>query len=375
MNIAIEAQRIFRKKKHGMDFVALETIRQLQKLPLNDTLFVYVKKGPDVCLQSTDRVIIKELPSYPYPIWEQITLPRALKKDNCKMLHCTSNTAPLNPGVPLITTIHDVIYLEPKTGKGMSLYQKLGFRYRKWNVPIIANKSKWLITVSNYEKTNLQKHFPNHTNVKVIYNGVGEHFHPINDTDELENQRKKYHLPKEFFLFLGNTDPKKNTQGVLKAFHLYKQKNKDNIKLVMPDLSPRYLQSILGKFKNPQLMEHIHLTGYIPNSVLPYFYNLSKAFLYPSLRESFGIPILEALKCGVPVITSNITSMPEIASSYAIQINPANPQEIAAQLEKLTPLSSEKKNAQIVYASEFSWKNTALKTLELYYKVLSESNE
>ena len=114
MKITIEAQRIFRTNKHGMDFVALESIRELQKLDHENEYFIFVTPGEDRCLEESENVHIIELKCPTYPLWEQVALPRAVKKIRPDLLHCTSNTAPLQCPVPLILTLHDIIYLEKR---------------------------------------------------------------------------------------------------------------------------------------------------------------------------------------------------------------------------------------------------------------------
>lgn len=132
MKIAIEAQRIFRTNKHGMDFVALELIRALQKIDFVNEYYIFVAFGEDKCLQSKDNFQVVELPSSSYLIWEQILFPRALKKLQPDVVHCTSNTAPLFCPFPLIVTLHDIIFLEKKLGENASFYQKLGRIYRRF---------------------------------------------------------------------------------------------------------------------------------------------------------------------------------------------------------------------------------------------------
>ena len=121
MRIGIEAQRIFRKNKHGMDYVVLEEIRELQKTDTKNEYFVFVAPGEDHCLTDTRNVHILEIGNGFYPMWEQIALPRAIKQLNLDMLHCTSNIAPLHCKVPLILTLHDIIFLEPRDKSNHSL--------------------------------------------------------------------------------------------------------------------------------------------------------------------------------------------------------------------------------------------------------------
>ena len=132
MRIAIEAQRIFRRNKHGMDFVILEIIRCLQKTDHRNEYWIFVAPGEDVCLQETANFHIEVLGSGFYPLWEQVLLPRAVRRVKADVLHCTSNTAPLFPGAPLMVTLHDVICLEKENGASSSMYQRMG---RIYNLP------------------------------------------------------------------------------------------------------------------------------------------------------------------------------------------------------------------------------------------------
>lgn len=151
MKIAIEAQRIFRKEKHGMDYVALETIRELQKTDTQNEYFILVSPGDDICLQESANVHIVTVNWPSYLLWEQIGLPLALRKIKPDLLHCTSNTAPVYGNIPLVLTLHDIIFLEKKQGKNQSMYQRMGRFYRRIIVPRILAKCKKIITVSHFE--------------------------------------------------------------------------------------------------------------------------------------------------------------------------------------------------------------------------------
>ena len=175
--------------------------------------------------------------------------------------------------------------------------------------------------------------------------------------------------------FLGNTDPKKNTPNVLRAFAEFNRKSDIAYKLVMLDYDESALQEVLRSIGCSEIRNDILMTGYVPNAELPAIINQCKIFLYPSLRESFGIPILEGMACGVPVITSTTSSMPEIAGDAAAMVNPSNYKEIVAAMDKI--LSDEKyRNTLCMKGVEraklFSWKAMAENYLLLYKKLYSE---
>lgn len=381
MKIGIEGQRLFRRKKHGMDMVALELIKNLQQIDTENEYVIFVKPDEDnKCIPEAKNFKIVELSGGFYPIWEQFLLPKAAEAAGCDILHCTSNTAPIRCKVPVITIIHDIIYLERLNllKKGATLYQKFGNLYRRLIVPTVARTSKAVVTVSNYEKERI-KNFLGLTNeLYAIYNGVGEHFKVIEDKDVLLAARIKYNLPERFLFFLGNTDPKKNTPNVLRAFAEINRKSDIAYKLVMLDFDENALLAILKNIGCTEIRKDIVMTGYVPNAELPAIINQCKVFLYPSLRESFGIPILEGMACGVPVITSNTSSMPEVAGNAAAIVDPAKPKEIANAIEKI--LSDEEYRLALCEkgverAKMFSWRNMASAYLDLYKHIISETKK
>jgi glycosyltransferase involved in cell wall biosynthesis len=378
MKIGIEGQRLYRTKKHGMDMVALELIKNLQKIDTKNEYVVFVKPDKDnTCIPLAPNFKIVELGGGPYPTWEQIALPKAAAAEGCDILHCTSNTGPIWSKVPLITILHDIIYLESVSifKKAGTWYQKIGNMYRRLVVPPVVRKSKRVSTVSNFEKDRIKSFMGLGDNLVAIYNGVGEHFKKITDKKLLDEAKNKYKLPDNFMFFLGNTDPKKNTPNVLKAFAEYNLKSDIKYKLVMLDYEENALQKILNDIGFPETRKDIHLTGYVVNTDLPAIISQCKVFLYPSLRESFGIPILEGMACGVPVITSNTSSMPEISGDAGLIVDPYKVEEITDAIAKI--LNDEKFRNElcakgIERAKKFSWKNMAHEYLKLYEEVYSE---
>ena len=373
MIIGIEAQRIFRKNKHGMDYVVLQEIKELQQIDTENEYYVFVKPGEDRCVESTKNVHIIELACPSYPLWEQWALPRAAKKYGVEILHCTSNTAPIWCNIPLVLTLHDIIFLEPRDKQNHSLYQNMGWLYRRLDVPRILNKCRRIITVSNFEMENIiSKLGIPRERMAMIYNGYNNWFKPIEDTNHVT---QKYIADEGYFFFLGNTDPKKNTERTLVAYSKYLQQSDVKRKLLMADLDAEYMNGIIQRNHIENIKEHILMPGYIVNSDLPYIYNGAFAFLYTSLRESFGIPLLEAMACGTPVITSSTSSMPEIAGHNAILVNPESSDEIAEmmlQLERDEDFYEKQKAIGLERAKLFSWRKTAEQLLALYQEVDQE---
>lgn len=373
MKIAIEAQRIFRPNKHGMDFVALETIRELQKMDHENEYFIFVSPGEDKCLKSSENMHVIELKCATYPLWEQVALPRAVKRIRPDLLHCTSNTAPLNCPVPLVLTLHDIIYLEKRQSSSLSLYQEMGWHYRRLIVPRILPKCKKIITVSQFERQRILDalHLSDEQLV-AVYNGFNSHFHLQPKAPEIT---RKYIDADEYLFFLGNTDPKKNTPRVLKAYSDYLKRSQKKLPLLIADLKEDAIDRILGEEKITDIKGYLRFPGYIANTDLPALYSGAFAFLYPSLRESFGIPMLEAMACGTPVIAGNTSAMPEIAGEGALLADPFSSEDITAkilQLEGDAEFYRQQADCGVERSKLFSWKNSAKALLDIYRNMALE---
>lgn len=365
--IAIEAQRIFRQRKGGMDIVALELIRELQKIDQVNRYYILVAPGPDKCLFSTPNVTIVEVPGSFYPLWEQVLLVKALRAIHPDILHCTSNTAPLCWTGKMVITLHDIIFLEKLEGHNSSHYQQMGRMYRRLVVPSLLRRDIPLITVSQSEKEHLQYALgiaPNR--IKVVYNACSSHFYRRDFSSEAREFRS---IPDAYFLALGNSDPRKNMSGLLRAYRLYRTRSDSPIPLVITALSSHELHDYLLGIDAFDLTPHILLPGFVSWSDLPWWYSGATAFIYVSLREGFGIPILEAMACGTPVLTSVISSMPEVAGAQGLLTDPFVPEQIADWLLRLEK-DDQLREMQSAYGRErvkaFSWQKSASDLLEMY---------
>lgn len=367
MRIGIEAQRIFRVKKHGMDIYALALIRELQKIDHENEYFIFVKPDMDRCIEETHNFTIVEVTGLTYADWEQIHLPIAASKYQLDVLHCTSNTAPLLTNIPTVLTLHDIIYLN-KSFSGGSLYQRLGHYYRKWIVPLAYQKARRAFTVSEFEKESITAVLGQEKKLSVVYNGVDGKFKALNAKAKAELKKTKK-LPENYLFFLGNSAPKKNMKNMLEAYRQYHELSMNPLPLVIAESNLTEIETLLQELKRSDLIEHIHLTGYVSHDDLPCIYAAATLFIYPSLRESFGIPIIEAMACGTPVITSKTSSMPEVAGGAAYLINPHDPEEIAQAISWTldSPDYVQKLKAKgLLRAMDFGWSNTAKKVLDWY---------
>ena len=375
MRIGIEVQNMFSPRKHGMDIMMLEVLKELQEKSSIHDFYLYAQpnkgKAP---ITITENMHLQIAGPAAYHTWEQQLLPKAVSDDNISLLHCTSNTAPIDLKIPLVVTIHDLIYLDKCMAKQGTWNQRFGHLYRRWNVPRIAKKAKFVITVSDYERQRIIEYLKiAPEKVRTIYNACSKHFTPEKNEIELAAFKVKYQLPDRYVLFLGNTGPKKNLPNVMRAMDILHKRNRLDFKLVMPDISKERLHTLLQAQGFQYLLNHIQLTGYVPNYEMPNLYRLAELFLYPSLSESSGIPILESMACGTPVITSNTSAMPEVAGKDALLIDPTKPEAIADMIETVltnTQIRTQTIAYGIKRAALFSCKKMASEIVEVYESVI-----
>jgi len=378
MRIGIEGQRLFRREKHGMDIVAIELIKNLQIIDPSNEYYIFVKDGDDDDWYTPSMHFhLVRTKKAPYHIWEQFILPREVIRYKIDILHCTSNTAPLWLKIPLVLTLHDIIYLEnfQFVSYQSTLYQLVGNFYRRFVVPSILKKAKRIITVSNSERDIILKRYPllNHK-LFVIYNAMSDSFLNI-DQSKYPEVKEKFNLPNEYIFALGNSSQKKNLPNVLKAYEIYHKNTPNPLPFILADEPPSDTFKLLSGTSSKETEQDIRFIGYIKNNEIPLIYANSSLFIYASLRESFGIPLLEAMAAGVPVITSNVSSMPEIAKNAAFLVDPEKPEEIAEGISKI--LTDPEFAADIVEKGKkridsFAWIKSAAKVFEIYRVMFEE---
>lgn len=360
-----------------MDVAALELIKALQVIDTYNEYFILVKKDKDRCLNETPNFHIVYLEGRSYPEWEQLSLPRWVRRNRPDVLHCTANTAPLKVSCPMILTLHDIIFLQRKSllsTRGGSAYQRFGNLYRRVVAPRVAMRAELIFTVSAYQRDAIGErlHFPLER-IIVTYNGVAPMFFEKASVATALDVRKRYSLPDRYLFFLGSTEPRKNLTGVLQAYgSLLKSKGVDIPDLVIKGITASFLRKKLSELSLQGIGSKIQLIDYVAFADLPVVYQLAEMLLFPSLSEGFGIPIIESMASGTPVITSNRTSMPEVAADAALYVDPLLPDSIADAIEKL--LESSTLCATLVErgyqrAALFSWSSTAAIVKRCYQQV------
>ncbi|MDQ2752030.1 MAG: glycosyltransferase family 4 protein [Bacteroidota bacterium] len=371
MKIAIEAQRLFRPQKHGMDVVAYELLRRLPLQKDEHEYHVLVKDGKDKCIGPIGSRTIHAIQHAPYAVWEQALLPNYCDMIKADVLHCTASTAPLKVKQPLILTLHDVIFLEQSYVKA-SWYQRLGNTYRSTIIPAIAKKAEHIITVSEYQKNAISERLSiPKEKMSVIYNGVDDRFFTLYNETQITATLEKYGIEPGYIFFMANSDPRKNTIGVLNAYAMLVSRYPASPRLVIKGLRKEQLQHLLQRAGLLSLQSHIDLVGYVEHEDLPSLYQGSSMLWFPSFKEGFGLPIIEAMACGVPVITSHTSCMPEIGGDAVLYINPNYPQTIThatTQILEDTAIARQLSQRGRERARLFTWDNAAKKLVQIYNK-------
>lgn len=378
MRIGIEVQRLFRKKRFGIEISALELLRELYKLNTRHELIVLAKDGDNnEFLKDHPEFNVRKVGGKFFVDFEQLYLPIAARREKLDVLHCTGNTTPVFSSVPIVQTLHDVIFMDP-IPKTDSAYQRFGNYYRRVVVPIVSRKSDVIITVSEYEKKRIVERLRlAEDKIHVIHNGIATQFRKHEDKQVLQTFVRKYNLPETYILFIGNSAHRKNPERALEAYARYcNATGEASLALVTPGLSRDFVDQHLKSIQQEHVQNRVHTPGYIDSEDLPLLYSCSSVFLFPSLSEGFGMPILEAMASGIPVVTSNISAMPEIAGQAARLVDPYDAEAMALALTQVLSNSSER--AELVAkglrrAEEFRWSKVAERTLEIYERVYADA--
>lgn len=299
--------------------------------------------------------------------WDEVYLPARLAKGNADVFHLPQNGLGLPKGkyCSYVVTVHDLIpYTMPETC-GKSYLDKF-----VEEMPYIMERADRIITVSNYSKEDILRFFKIPAEkIHVTHLAADSGFKLMNKEKAWRFMREKYNYSGDYILYLGGFSPRKNVDGLIDAFKkLYKQLP-GHYDLMLLGASKDNHYELKKKVDALGLDERVIFAGYVPYEHLPYFYNCASVFVYPSLYEGFGLPPLEAMTCGTPTITTNVTSIPEIVEDGAITINPYDSNALADNIYKvLTDIDLREglTRRALKRAYKFSWKKTALETIKVY---------
>ena len=294
---------------------------------------------------------------------------------DCDLFHATEHLLPRLKGARTVLTVHDLIY---------RLFPEYHLPLNKWFLnlfmPLFVRRADAIIAVSQCTKDDLIRHYAVPLEkITVIYEGVDARFQPITDPDTLARVRNRYGLPERFILYVGTIEPRKNLTTLLEAYAALTSRVSNlqypisNIHLVIAGRKGWLYEGFFRRLRELGLEREVVFPGFVPDEDLPALYSAAELFVFPSLYEGFGLPPLEAMACGTPVITSNSSSLPEVVGEVGIMVEPRDVRALAEAMELVLTDEGKRREMRekgLRQAARFSWKRTAQETLEVYRSVV-----
>ena len=372
MRIALDAHTLG-SQVGGNETYIKNLIRGFAAIDRKNEYFLYLPPGahPNGFLKSLpESFSVRTL--WPASPWIRIpfSTPFRLAQDKIDLLLLQYAAPPVCPA-PYVLTIHDISW------EYYPDYFKPVERLRlKEITPFSARKAAHVITCSEHSKKDIVNLYKvPEEKVTVTYYGKDPAFRKIHDPSLLAGIKSRYGITGPFILYVGNIQPRKNLVRLIEAFSHLKKEAKLPHKLVIVGKKAWLFSDVFDSVRQTGIESEILFTGYVPDEELPLLYNAADLFVYPSIFEGFGLPVLEALACGTPVITSNTSSLAELAGEAAVLIDPLSIQELTDAMirvlrdEKLRLLLAEK---GLRRASQFTWEKTSRQTLEIFEKVYAQ---
>jgi glycosyltransferase involved in cell wall biosynthesis len=301
-----------------------------------------------------------------YSLAEQVRIPLALKREGVTLFHAPHYVLPPLVRCRSVVTIHDCIHLMfPQY-----LPSRLALAYARTSISLAARRATRVMTVSESSKRDILRFVDMEPDrIDVIYNAYDERFEIEPREEDVVRVRERYQLHDEFVLYAGNVKPHKNLERLIAAFNLVRARGLDHLKLVLIGDEISKYAALRRAVHQHQLHKYVRFLGYMPHETLAVMYRLAGVFVFPSLYEGFGLPPLEAMASGTPVVTSNVSSLPEVAADAAILVDPYDPGAIADGIERVLgdeTLRADLRRRGLARARQFSWEQSVRRVREIY---------
>jgi glycosyltransferase involved in cell wall biosynthesis len=366
MRVAIDATAIPRQMA-GAGVYTDSLIRAIRQVDRENDYVIFVRRGALADLARPGfRIVPAPTPNRPARLlWEQCLLPLQLRQQGVKLLHSPHHTMPLvAPGCRQVVTFHDLTFflLPARYPASRRLYFQAVSRAS-------ARRADALIVPSETVKGDVMRILAvPQSRITTVYEAPAPVFRPIEDDAMLAQVRRKYRLPHRFILNVGSLEPGKNRACLIQAFNELRRRGLEHRLVIVGQRAWKY-EDDFELVERLGLGEAVLFTGYVPAEELAALYNCAELFVFPSLYEGFGLPVLEAMACGVPVVTSNVSAMPEVAGDAALLIEPRDIEGLADAMER--PLRHSRVRASLrsrglKRAAQFSWERAARETVAVY---------
>jgi glycosyltransferase involved in cell wall biosynthesis len=370
MRIAIDARKL---RDFGIGTYLRNILIELSRLD-RETEYVVLCRPDDVeagdVLGRNFRMVPE--PATPYSVAEQYRIPMSLARERVDLVHEPHYVLPPLTRCRSVVTIHDCIHLMfPQY-----LPSRLAYVYAKGSMWAASRKADRILTVSEASKRDILRFFDVPADkVSVIYNAIDERFLAPGNPERMDLVRQRYQLDHPFVLYVGNIKPHKNIERLIDAFGRARAQGPENLKLIIIGDEISKYPALRQSVHKHKLDKHVRFLGFQPMETLAAFYRLARAFVFPSLYEGFGLPPLEAMACGTPVVTSNVSSLPEIAGGAALLVDPYDADAIANGI--VQAVTDDTLRADLICrgldrARSFSWPQSVRKIHEIYMHVAKQ---
>jgi glycosyltransferase involved in cell wall biosynthesis len=367
VRIGIDARKLH---DFGIGTYIRNLLRQLARMD-RQTEFVLLCRPEDretlSALGENFRAVIETAGNY--SVAEQVKIPWALKREGVTLFHAPHYVLPPLVRCQSVVTIHDCIHLMfPQY-----LPNRVAFAYAKTSIDMAARRATRVMTVSESSKRDILRFVDTEPEkIDVIYNAYDDRFAIDPGEEEVVRVSERYQLQSEFVLYAGNVKPHKNLERLIKAFYLVRKRGLDHLKLVLIGDEISKYTALRRAVHQYQLHKYVRFLGYLPEETLAVMYRLAGVFVFPSLYEGFGLPPLEAMASGTPVVTSNVSSLPEVAGDAAVLVDPYDPSAIAEGIYQV--LTDEKlrrdlRHKGVARAGQFSWEQSVRRVRAIYDEV------
>ncbi len=383
MRIGIDARFLTHPQRGGFKTYTENLITALAKVDPENEYILYLDRSPcqdtrlPDCPNFTSRIVPGQVPVIGMPWREQVELARQVARDQLDLLHAPSLTAPLRLACPLVVTIHDMIWLFPEKfskGKSWSAQRKLMEWYYRLVPQFAARRASLILTVSQAAKESIIQYLRlTADQVFVTHEAASHIFRRIDSTQQIETIRRKYELNAEFILAIGSADPRKNIATLVQAYALLPASLREWYKLVIVWTHHFLATELAEQVEKLGLTDQVQFLRQVSNEDLVLLYNAASLFVFPSLYEGFGLPLLEAMACGAPVVAANNSSIPEIVGEAALLVEAKDAQAMANVMVRV--LADEVVHTSLTQkglerAASFSWEKCARQTLAGYKQAL-----
>ena len=371
MRIGIDARKLH---DFGIGTYIRNLLRHLARIDRQTEYVLFCRPGDQTSLGALGenfRTVVETAGTY--SVAEQLRVPLALRREGVTLFHAPHYVLPPLVTCRSVVTIHDCIHLMfPQY-----LPSRLAHSYARMSIALAARRATRVLTVSESSKRDILRFVDAPPEkIDVIYNAYDERFAVEPREEDVVRVRERYQLHDEFVLYAGNVKPHKNLERLIQAFDLVRRRGLDHLKLVLiGDEISRYA-ALRRAVQRHQLHKYVRFLGYLPETTLAVMYRLAGVFVFPSLYEGFGLPPLEAMASGTPVVTSNVSSLPEVAGDAAVLVDPYEPGAIADGIYRVLTDESLRRSLRqrgLARAGQFSWEASVRRVRDIYDHIGGEA--